>query len=1034
MTPEQLRAIGVVDVDTALRFIHELTGQGVTDDAIEALFPSLEQALRDSPDPDRALKSFSRWFVTVGGRYSHLQLLLRHPIALRLFCLVTGSSQYFADLLVRQPEYFEIIANPGVRGGTKSVATFYREVSASVNVCQQPSLKRDVLRRWKAREMLRIGSRDLLWLSDMPSTAREFSNLADASVQCAFDITQSLLSLSPESESPRFAIIAMGKLGGQELNYSSDIDLLFVHGDDLPYEILTKEGKRLETIVWLGRFAENLIKVLAEESQNGHVFRVDMRLRPEGRFGPLTRSLSSFHAYYESWAENWERQALLKARFVAGDRALGETYLHIAQDFAYQKRVTSTFMEDVIENKRRIERHCALEGETETNIKTGYGGIRDIEFILQRFQLERGGRIERIRTGNTIHGLERLQQAGFLPETDAKALSEDYVFLRNLEHRLQLLHDFQTQNLPQAHQKEERTQLARRMGFTTSDSFEQELAIRRKRVHSLLEQHFYAYEPCKDHDPVPSQATGTYWNELHDLLDNLDAPTAKTRLAQLLTNAGFHDLASAFRALQLPMRGNEFGEMPPDTPLEFKRIAARLMELCARSPQPDLALRGIESLATAVPNRAQLYAAFDDSPEVLSRLVALASASPLLFQSLVSNLEWMEGLLATDIEEEQEAEPLAAQASSRIRSTKTEDAALTALAHFWQRESLRIGAREIWGDTNVLQTMGSLTGLADAMLNALVLLATQSIISTHSDPEFAGRVLGRVALVGLGKLGGGELGYSSDWDVVFVYDESRHADDIARKEQQYPLANSLVEKVIHYGKSLAQRGAPIEIDLRLRPWGRAGSLIHSPQGLMRYYHGSMETWERHASLKARYLAGNPHVGQRFERILQTISFWRGITQEEDNAIRQMKERIERERVKPDQRETNLKLGSGGLSDIEWIAQRLQLLHGRKYRTLRISSTLKALSALATAHFLDNAETDTLSTSYLLLTRVRNALWLLYGTGHDALPQSSEQRHTLAKLLGYTNQGEESAEERLFAEMHSCTREVRRIFERRFMVS
>jgi glutamate-ammonia-ligase adenylyltransferase len=1033
LTESQLAAIGFIDPPKALQQIRGLAGSGISDDELASLLPALLTALRISPDADRALSAFARWFGAVGNPATYLQFLRVHPVALELFCLVTGSSQYFADLLIRTPEYMEIIANPGVRGGTKTAAAFYRDVSALVDICRQPELKRDALRRWKAREMLRIGVRDLIGLADMPATAREFSNLADSCVQKAFEIA---LATHPATPTPPFAVIAMGKLGGQELNYSSDIDLMFVHADGLPHDVLQASGRRVDTITYLNRLAESLIKVLAEETANGHVFRVDMRLRPEGRFGPLTRSLSGFAAYYESWAEGWERQALLKARFIAGDRALGDAFIALATPFVYPRYVTQSFLEEVRANKRRIEQKCALEGQTETNIKTGYGGIRDIEFIVQSLQLQHGGAQPRLRTPGTLPALQRLRHAHLLTDRQAHELADDYQFLRTLEHRLQLLQGFQTQTLPPTTDTRERTLAARRMGFIDGSVFEAELRRRRERVHAYLQ---YLLYDNNDDNAIRSQIAeiDAIWPDLNDLLDNIDAAFARERLAALLQAAGFRDISAALNALQLPMRGNEFGEMPPDTPREFKAIAPRLLNQAVRSADPDAALAGVEALALAVPNRAQLYAALDDSPETLARLVTLAGASPPSIRQLCRRLEWMETLFNPEAPEEVELSnnlrSLAPtpELAARVQGAKDYEAKLDVVARYQQREMLLIGARDIWEEADVVDTMHALTRLAGSVLQALLDIGADHLIAAHPDPDFARETLARVAVVGLGKLGGVELGYASDLDVIFVYDEP-HARRMSKQSaERFALAEALVTRVTNAGKALEPRGAQLDLDLRLRPWGRKGALIHTLRGLAAYHRSAGETWERQAALKARYVAGNAAVGRRCERILHAVSYGRGVTPGEDAAVQAMKGRIENERLKPEERETNLKLGWGGLTDIEWIAQRLQLLHGPGHPELRHPFTLRALSALAAARLLDNAEADVLIATYLLLTRLRNANWLYNGAGQDRFPADPKRARALARQFGYTDTEQEDAAKCLWENVRAHMQETRRIFMRRF---
>ncbi len=281
---DDFSAAGIQDEAKARQLILHLAGNGVSDNDVAPLIPLILIALGSSPDPDRSLSCFSRWFGSLGNPISHLSFLQNHPLALELFFQITGSSQYFAELFVRFPEYIELITNPGLRGGAKGRSDMSSQLNSIVDVCSRPELKRDALRRWKAREMLRIGIRDISGYADMPTTAFEFSNLADVCVQKALEIAFSESPLQADRNSIPFIVVGMGKLGGQELNYSSDIDLMFVHGDGLQEELTRADGKSIELLRYTSRLSEAIIKILGEDRPDGHVFRVDMRLRPEGRF------------------------------------------------------------------------------------------------------------------------------------------------------------------------------------------------------------------------------------------------------------------------------------------------------------------------------------------------------------------------------------------------------------------------------------------------------------------------------------------------------------------------------------------------------------------------------------------------------------------------------------------------------------------------------------------------------------------------------------------------------------------------------
>jgi glutamate-ammonia-ligase adenylyltransferase len=999
-----LQSLGIEDPKRALQRLAHLAGRGVTDDDLERLYPLLFRALQESPDPNRSLLAFCRWFEATGNPLVYLNLLCTHPVALEIFCIVTGSSQIFADLLARQPECFELIADPGQRGERRPVATLTREIRNLVEACRYPELKREALRRWKAREMLRIGVRDLAGIASLAETARAFSDLADACLQAALDIAYTILP-KPAQNPPAFAVIAMGKLGGRELNYSSDIDLMFVHADDLPETLLLEDGTSINTLAWLNRLAETLIKTLAEEGAHGYVFRVDMRLRPEGRFGPLVRSLSAHRFYYENWAEPWELQALIKARFVAGHRALGEAFHRLITPFVYNPFPPPEFIASIIENKRRIERKCALEGHTESNIKIGRGGIRDIEFIVQRLQLLHGGKLPSLRTQNTLQALQRLYQAGILPKETHRHLIEDYVFLRTLEHRLQLLHGHQTQTLPPP-RSPERLRLARRMGFDSLEAFETELSQRRDRVHTYLQNLFYGEMP----PPSLSATTGA---DLATLLDTIDSTASQEQLIRLLHDHGFHYPEKLIPLLQMPMRGNEYGGMPPDTPIEFKNIASRLLEMAARTPNPDAALFGFEALAIAVPNRAQLYAACDDSPQMLDKLLRLAGGSPPLFQRLVRHQEWLETLINPEEESSDWWLPL--------RKTKDYSAQIDALATNLERKWLEIGARDIWGEIDVLEVQQHLTQLAEQTLQILLELCAQEL-ATKGWTE-APQALDSLTVFGLGKLGGEELGYASDWDVIFLCDESC-LHDTARSHILQRIIELLEEAITH----LATHNLPIALDLRLRPWGKDGALFSSHKALYHYHKTSGEIWEKQALLKARFVAGNSKQGTYATQVLQAISYPNPFPKTYTVAMRAMKRRIETERLEPHLRASDLKLGHGGLLDIEWLTQWLQMQHGRRIPSLRCQNTVQTLDSLADAHLLDNSEADVLIATYLLLTRARNALWLHTGRSQDRLPEDKISVRAFARLLGYVDDQEGL---QALNDIRRAMNEARRIFESRF---
>jgi glutamate-ammonia-ligase adenylyltransferase len=928
LSPEALAPLGFDSPVQACRLLQEMAGHDIPDSLFAAVLQALIPALADCADPDRAVANLVRWGEAVGSRATAYQFLAASPPAGRILVTVLAASQFFADLLIRDPEYLEALTNPTLRKKARSADAIWADLSRRVGIAKTPNSRRDALRRAKGPEVLRIGVRDLLGDAEMPVIAREISDFADGCVRMALQIC---VEERDDAKTPAFAVIAMGKLGGMELNYSSDIDLIFVHGDD-------------EDAAVCIRLAEAVRDTLAKVTPSGYLFRVDLRLRPEGRFGPVSRSLSSCRAYYESWAEPWERQALLKARAVAGDADLGAVFIEMTQAFAYQTRTEETVVESIRQNKRRLEEKIARAGETDVNVKEGLGGIRDIEFPVQLMLLLAGGINPSLRTGNTLEALDRLTSLGLLTDAECVILSESYIFLRTVEHRLQLLDDRAVRCLPR--ESGALRKFGRVLGYADGENFLADYRQRTQRVHRLFEQLFYR-EPG-DAETVEDVGTVRRWALAPD------DPEAQEGLRTALATRGFRDIEAAVTHLRLLAAGSAYGDVTPEARAGFAALADALLDAAAQTIRPDDALRGLVSLAQAAPSPAVLYQSLRENPRLLPRFCSLAGEAPALWQILLSHLEFWD-LLSDE------------EAMDRALTTQMSTGRITpeALARSALRSRLHTGARDVWQIIDVAEAISETTTTARALLDSGLALAR---IETGLDVP--------LAIIGLGKFGGGELGYGSDWDVLYVGDPSTLAD-----------TTRLVERLQHLlREDLRPFGVRFEIDARLRPEGRKGALVLDIATYRDYYEHRAATWERQTLLKARAVAGDVRLGGEFAALAQAVVFAHPATPAEEEEIRAMKHRLETERSKGPQ---DLKLGPGGLSDVEWTAQLLQLRHGVRRKALRVPNTLSALRGLRDEALITQADWETLDNAYRLLTHLRNHQFLQTGVGSDVAASPTE---------------------------------------------
>jgi glutamate-ammonia-ligase adenylyltransferase len=760
----------------------------------------------------------------------------------------------------------------------------------------------------------------------------------------------------------------MGKLGGRELNYASDIDVLFVHDGDADAA---------------ERAARALLATLSEPTEDGIVFRTDANLRPEGRQGPLTRTLASYRAYYDDWARTWEFQALVKARPVAGDLELGARFMAVATPRVWPERLDPEAIREIRAMKERAEEITERKGIADRELKRGRGGIRDIEFAVQLLQLVHGREDQTVRSPTTLDALHDLADGGYVERNDADRLDRAYRFLRTVEHRLQLHDEQQTHLIPSDEQA--RIRLARVLDYrdgperTALQRFEAEHRDHQRAVRSIHERLFFA--------PLLDTLAGT---------GPLSPEAAEERLAAF----GFTDVERTRAAVRelaagLTRRSRVMRELLPV-----------ILGWLSDTPDPDLGLLQLRRLAEGPARSASLAVTFRDHPGAAERACHLLGSSRVVGDALRRQPEFVD-VLDDDDELAMEAirADLVRDAIETLEWRGDEEQRREGLRRFKRRELLRIATRDLLGYARLEATERELTNLAEACLEG-------ALASLRPPMPFA--------VIGLGRLGGAELSYASDIDVMFVY-EGQGADDFHHAEQ---VAARLVQEI---GATTAE-GQTFRIDARLRPEGNQGPLARSIDGFRQYYAQWGLTWERQALTKARFVAGDPALGARFAQLAAEFTYGRPMSDDDVREIRRMKARIERERIPPgEDPQFHLKLGRGSLSDVEFTVQLLQLVHGGTHADVRIPGTIAALERLQSRDLLHADDVQVLEEAYRFCERARNARYLQTAQPSDALPTDGAELERLALLLGYVHRPQSVLRD----DYRRVTRRARRVVERIF---
>lgn len=970
----------------------------------------LLKALSSCADPDLALNNLERYASSFADRDALFAALETDRKLLWTLSVLMGSSQFLATWLCNLPEYtLGLLTDAAFIDRQPDRAELIEELQKMLEGCGSRAsvAAGPVLRRFKKRETLRIALRDLLGKADVDETATAVATLAEALLEGAHDVCRGELVArygrplytddNGEVKESGFVVMGMGKLGGTELNFSSDIDPIYVYTSEKGETTGAGDsgGNSISNHQFFIKLAELLTRVISDVTEDGFVYRVDLRLRPEGQRGDITSSLRSHEVYYESWGETWERSAMIKAWPVAGDMELGKAFVKMIRPFVYRKYLDYSAIEEIKAMKDRIDRHETAKGRKGLDVKLGRGGIREVEFFIQALQLLYGGRIPAIRERKSLKALHKLAQKGLITYDEYSQLSAAYRFLRTAEHRLQLFNDRQTHTLPS--DLKELELFSRRMGYrprrneSAADLFMKDYRQYTEQVRTTFEELF---------------RTARHEESYAGYAALLDPSLTYEEVKGTLEKFGFTDPFKAYRNITLLRDGDPFSHQTFRSRKAFYDLFDHLMTCLKGLPDPDQALNNFEAFVSGMGARGTLYTLLSANPKALDPILTLFSNSEYLSRILISRPEIVEPMLRYNL-----AVPfrsrmgLSAELTSMTGAQPDVASRIDALRRFKNLEEIRLGLRDLMGDSSAPLSKGlsqGLTRLAEVCLEEALRLALQEMEARYGTP-----VDGGFCVVGMGKLGGRELSYGSDLDIIFLYDGGLHDGEgetsggAGGSLGHQEFFSKIAHRLMSHLSTLTREGIAYRVDARLRPGGSKGPLATSVNAMRRYFmeEGGADIWERQALLKARVVAGNRAMENDL-RVIITGSVARAAASPDiAAAVRNMRRRMEEERCGHG-KGYNIKVGRGGIVDIEFLAQYLQLRHGASCPAIVTPSTVNALRLMEKHGLLPKESAAILLEGYQFLRKLEKRIRITGITSSVVPLAQSDKMKALARRMGY----------------------------------
>jgi glutamate-ammonia-ligase adenylyltransferase len=996
-----------------------------------------------------ALNALERFFANRSARDLAPTLLTDDGRQLSVLLQLFGTSQFLGDVLAADPDFLET-ATASLRV-TPTLEELGQDLRTNVERAADDNAVLRAFRRFRRRQLLRIGVNDIVRDRPLEEITADLSRVAEAAVATAWETAWKTTAQkfgepqTLQKQPARAAILAFGKLGGSELNYSSDIDLMLVYDD----EGETTGRRPVGNDEFFSRAVSELIRLLSAHTDRGAAYRVDFRLRPEGQRGPLTRSLASTLAYYDTLGRTWERQALIKVRPIAGDMELGTEFVESVQPFVYKRFLSFAEINEIKAIKRKVEQQ-ANRGGGAREVKTGPGGIRDVEFTIQFLQLLNGGDLPAVRQRDTLGALQALEKAGCLTDTEHRGLDDAYRFLRKVEHRLQLLFDLATHRLPE--RPEELRKLALRMGYAPPKDDGGGMRDENRRGLSSLIPHPSSlnlspqrHSPLDEPSRFPTLDTRDLLVDpldrfLHDFIDKtrlnrtilnhllhqtfaettggaepesdliLEPDPDDATIAAVLEKYGFRDIPAAWRNLTRLAQEQRF--------LSTRRcrhflanIAPQLLRAVAATTDPDLALNNLEQVTASLGGKAVLWELFSFNTPSLTLYVDICD-SPFLSQMLINNPGMIDDLLDNLIlNRPRDLTDLRAELAELLRGADAPEAIESILHSFQDKETLRIAVRDLLGKDDIRAVTAALSDVAEALLSEVAARQEAAVRERFG-------TAGPHVILAMGKLGGREMSYHSDLDLVIVYaGEGKTTGPVSLDHYEYftEYARRLIKALSQHGPL----GRLYAVDMRLRPTGQSGSLVVPLDEFRRYYaSASAQIWERQSLTRARIVHGDPSLADVVTSALRDATFAVPWSPAVVGEIRSMRELLESSAPS-----RSLKRCPGGMTDVEFLTQAYQLHFGREHPEVCRTNTWDCLDALRDAGLLSSEDHAVLSAGYSFLRLAEARLRIVTNRPLNEYPESPAELEKLARRMGL------ASGEFFLSELAAHTGRVREAFER-----